>query len=91
MRVSERGCAPQKWHNQVYHDGGWHVEERIDGDVYTEGCHMEEGLGLRGPETEYCYCADRLCNGADTRLSSYGLLCGTVILAAFFARETYLG
>lgn len=85
VRVSERGCAPQKWHNQVYQDGGWHVEERIDGDVYTEGCQQEESQGLRGPRTEYCYCAYKLCNSAQTRVGSYALLCAAA--AVFLTRS----
>ncbi|XP_050441142.1 uncharacterized protein LOC126846068 [Adelges cooleyi] len=66
VKAAVRGCAPQKNDNQVFKDGRWQVETKIDLDSYTNGCLSgDDKDNLRTSKTEFCYCDDNLCNDAN--------------------------
>ncbi|KAG8256344.1 hypothetical protein J6590_070466 [Homalodisca vitripennis] len=87
VKVSERGCAPQKRSEQVYSEEtrSWHTEDKIETDVYRAGCAQDEGLGLRSP-TEYCYCTTNLCNAAGSTAVNYMAAALSVIVSIIMYR-----
>ncbi|XP_063709457.1 uncharacterized protein LOC134837975 isoform X2 [Culicoides brevitarsis] len=52
-----RGCANQKYTEQVYRDGAWHKEFTVE-EPYEEGCQEDQD------GSTYCHCKGKLCNAA---------------------------
>ncbi|XP_055377545.1 uncharacterized protein LOC129609574 isoform X2 [Condylostylus longicornis] len=57
-----RDCASQKYRDQVFRQGGWQEEHRIE-EPYQEGC--EELIpSEKATISTYCHCRGNLCNSA---------------------------
>lgn len=84
VKANIRDCAPQRYNHQVFKDGRWEVENSIENDVYTVGCHQEKTLGIKIPNAEYCYCATNLCNSAQSSRDASSTLHHTDTMAVIF-------
>uniref|UniRef100_A0A336MXK6 CSON005820 protein n=1 Tax=Culicoides sonorensis TaxID=179676 RepID=A0A336MXK6_CULSO len=60
-----RGCANQKYTEQVYRNGSWHKEFTVE-EPYEEGCKEDQD------GSTYCHCKGKLCNSATTQADTVG-------------------
>lgn len=80
-----RDCASQKYDNQVYKDGKWHLEVSVE-EPYIEGCAKVDDKGQRISQPQFCYCKGDLCNGVTANGFSMNLLMSVVILPLIYVR-----
>lgn len=58
-----RGCANQKYTDQVFKQGAWTREHKVE-EPYEEGCKDFNENTLSASSTTYCHCRGNLCNSA---------------------------
>lgn len=78
-----RGCASQKYTDQVLKQGAWRVEHKVE-EPYKEGCEEFKENNLSGSSSTYCYCRGKLCNFAKKNDPTNSLLINAMIVIFVF-------
>lgn len=82
-----RGCASQKYTDQVLKQGAWRVEHKVE-EPYKEGCEEFKENNLSGSSSTYCYCRGNLCNFAKKNDPTNSLLINVMIV--IFVLNTFV-
>lgn len=77
-----RGCASQKYTDQVLKQGAWRVEHKVE-EPYKEGCEEFKENNLSGSSSTYCYCRGNLCNFAIKNDPTISLLMMNAMIVIF--------
>ncbi|XP_037922391.1 uncharacterized protein LOC119658765 [Hermetia illucens] len=65
-----RGCANQKYTDQVFKQGAWRREHKVE-EPYSEECREFKENTLSASSTTYCHCRGNLCNSATKDSAGY--------------------